>query len=317
MQAAQQNRSAALKATDNGDGSWTLNTSSASAGPTSSISALNSSITNLAGGASFTGTSVDWTTYGSATITAYSSHASATDGFSIQQSMDGTNWFITDTFTVSATTKTSVNVPRQGQYIRVVYTNGATLTTTFQLQTFLNSFQSRPVSARPVDGMSINNDFDQAITVPTTYNGTTADLTRSIVNATNTTGTGIVAAGLIGQFDDVSPTAITENQFGNLRIASDRSLLVAVQNSFSHISTSTTTTVKSGAGTLKGVTVNTLGTVASTCTIYDNTTATGTIIAVINTLALGGSFTYDIKFSTGLTIVTTGTVAPDITVSFK
>ncbi len=192
----------------------------------SSISAVNSSTANLANAAVFTGTAVDWTNYGSATVTVYSSHASATDGLSIQQSMDGTNWFLTDTYTVSAANKATILIPRQAQYFRVVYTNGGTTTTTFQLQTFLNAFQSRPVAARPGDGMSIQNDFDQAISIQTTYNGTSTDLARSIVNATNSTGTGIASVGLVAQLDDTSPTTITENQFGNVRMAPNRALLV-------------------------------------------------------------------------------------------
>lgn len=87
--------------------------------------------------------------------------------------------------------------------------------------------------------------------------------------------------------------------------------------SFQNITTSTTTTVKSGAGVLHLVNVNTLGTIASTVTIYDNTAGSGTKIATINSLTLSGPFQYDIAFSTGLTLVTTGTVAPDITVSYR
>lgn len=88
-------------------------------------------------------------------------------------------------------------------------------------------------------------------------------------------------------------------------------------HSFANITTATTTTVKSGAGVLHTVTVNNLGTVASTTTIYDNTAGSGTKIATINTLAGQETYLYDIAFTTGLTIVTTGTVAPDITVSYR
>lgn len=56
-------------------------------------------------------------------------------------------------------------------------------------------------------------------TANTLFNGTTWDRERSIIDANNTIGTGIQAAGLLAQFDDVSPTAITENQFGNLRMS--------------------------------------------------------------------------------------------------
>lgn len=88
-------------------------------------------------------------------------------------------------------------------------------------------------------------------------------------------------------------------------------------NSFAHISTSTTTVVKSGTGALHTITVNGLGTVASSTIVYDNTAGSGTVIAVINTLAGQESYVYDVTFATGLTLVTTGTVAPDITVSYR
>jgi hypothetical protein len=88
-------------------------------------------------------------------------------------------------------------------------------------------------------------------------------------------------------------------------------------NSFANITTSTTTTVKSGAGVLHTVCVNTDGTVASAVQMYDNTAASGTKIGNINSLSTTGCYTYDVGFSTGLTLVTTGTVASDITVSYR
>jgi hypothetical protein len=50
----------------------------------------------------------------------------------------------------------------------------------------------------------------------------TWDRIYSVVNATNSTGTGIVAVGNLAQFDDTTPTSITENQFGNLRMSANR-----------------------------------------------------------------------------------------------
>jgi len=85
----------------------------------------------------------------------------------------------------------------------------------------------------------------------------------------------------------------------------------------SNITTATTTVVKSGAGVLHLVNVNTKGTVASTVTVYDNTAASGTKLATIDSLNLSGPFQYDVSFVTGLTVVTTGTAAPDITVSYR
>lgn len=88
-------------------------------------------------------------------------------------------------------------------------------------------------------------------------------------------------------------------------------------NSLCHIATAATTTCKTGAGMIHTLTVNSLGTVASLTKIYDNTAGSGTVVASINTLAGQTTYLYDISFSTGLTVVTTGTVAPDITVSYR
>jgi len=46
-------------------------------------------------------------------------------------------------------------------------------------------------------------------------NGSTAQVAT---NSLNTTGAGLIAGALVGQCDDASPTALTENQFGHARI---------------------------------------------------------------------------------------------------
>jgi hypothetical protein len=58
----------------------------------------------------------------------------------------------------------------------------------------------------------------------------TWDRAASVVNATNSTGTGIAAAGLVAQFDDTTPTAITENQFGNVRMSANRNLYGTIRD---------------------------------------------------------------------------------------
>lgn len=89
-----------------------------------------------------------------------------------------------------------------------------------------------------------------------------------------------------------------------------------IGNKVRNINTSTTTTVKTGAGVLRKIIVNQKGTVASVITLYDNTAASGTVLGKIDSLNLSGNFMYDVAFSIGLTVVTTGTVAPDITVTY-
>lgn len=155
----------------------------------------------------------------------------------------------------------------------------------------------------------------------------------STASLTITTGTGVVsvaasgsaaAAGESVNLASVGGAAIAIGQAAMAAslpvvIASNQSTLTTQMAgwSFQNITTSTTTTVKSGAGVLHIVNVNTLGTVASTTTVYDNTAGSGTKIATINSLTLSGPFQYDIAFATGLTLVTTGTAAPDITVSYR
>lgn len=59
------------------------------------------------------------------------------------------------------------------------------------------------------------------------WNGVSFSRAAQAADATNSTGIGIAAAGILGQLDDTSPNTITENNFGNVRISTDRSLNVA------------------------------------------------------------------------------------------
>jgi len=76
-------------------------------------------------------------------------------------------------------------------------------------------------------GIATNSATNDNILATGAYlnNGSSWDRPRSIILGTDSTGTGIQAVGLTAQLDDTSPTTITENQFGNLRIAADRSLI--------------------------------------------------------------------------------------------
>lgn len=85
---------------------------------------------------------------------------------------------------------------------------------------------------------------------------------------------------------------------------------------FLHMAGGTSTiTAKSGAGTLIAVSVNGPGSGSSTVTIYDNTSASGDVIAIMNSDAQG-LYQYGVEFSTGLTIAKTPGTAPDVTIVF-
>ena len=102
------------------------------------ISAQNSSTTNLASAATFTG--VDDSTLGSGAIQV-NLFADQNCTINIDQSQDGTNWDTTDTYTYLASSKASDSgrtTQATGAYVRVrVTNNGGSSTTSFRLQTVL------------------------------------------------------------------------------------------------------------------------------------------------------------------------------------
>jgi hypothetical protein len=81
---------------------------------------------------------------------------------------------------------------------------------------------------------------------------------------------------------------------------------------YTHISTATTTLVKTGRGVLHSIVVNT--TTAFTITVDDALTATTPTIAVMKASIAEGTYLFDCAFTVGLTIVTGG--ASDITVNW-
>lgn len=100
------------------------------------------------------------------------------------------------------------------------------------------------------------------------------------------------------------------------------------RNTFLNISGNHTTTVKSGSGTLHGIMINNgTGGVAK---IYDNTSGSGTVIATIQLGSPSGGLLstsgmpnpvflgpLGLEFTTGLTIVTTGSASNDITAIYQ
>jgi len=134
-----------------------------------------------------------------------------------------------------------------------------------------------------------------------------------VAGATTPVGSGVMATAQRVALATDSPGIVT---LGGATPANSVPVVPAGYT-YAHISAATTTTVKSGAGVVHTITINNLGTVASVTTVYDNTAGSGTVIGIINTLAQQTSYIYDVAFATGLTIVTTGTVAPDITVSYR
>lgn len=103
--------------------------------------------------------------------------------------------------------------------------------------------------------------------------------------------------------------ALRQNQFTDTAIN--------FMNSYRNISGNATTLVKTGTGTLHGLMLNNVA--GGVVTIFDSTTATGTIIATLTLSAGVPTFLgpMGLQFTTGLTIVTSGSVTNNITAIYQ
>lgn len=87
-----------------------------------------------------------------------------------------------------------------------------------------------------------------------------------------------------------------------------------IGNTATHVNALGTTTVKSGAGVLYSVIINTKGAGSNTATLYDGLSAAGTVIAIIDTTGAAGELRYGLRFTTGLTVVLAVGTAADLTI---
>lgn len=187
------------------DASGNQVTSFSGSGTASAVSTANSTTATLLSGAVFTGTSEDISAYASVTIAVISNVASATDGLSIQQSPDGTNWDLADVYTVPAATGKTFGVQVAAKFYRVVYTNGGTNQASFRLQSIFHTIMPNASSVRPQDARTNDNDMTEVISYLAGFNGTTWDRLRTIgtgvlsinVNAINAV-TPLMGAGVTG-----------------------------------------------------------------------------------------------------------------------
>lgn len=258
----------------------------------STISAVNSSTTPLAGAGVFTGTAVSLLGSGSISVTAISNVASATDGLSIQQSPDGTNWDVTDVYTVSAASNINVLIPVKAAWGRVVYTNAAGAQASFRLQTTLKPQMPVASAVRPANGASVQNDFPVQLSLQEVFNGTTRDLMASIQGAA-ATGLGTTATA-------EAPTSVAGAATSTAQTTVAAGSLIA----------------KASAGNLYGISANLpTGAVALKLMVFNATTApadgTVTPLRVFDVPAAGSfnvQFHPPIRASAGITLVlsTTG-----------
>lgn len=142
------------------------------------VSTANSTTATLGIGAAFTGTSEEVKDFGSIVIAVFADQVSATDGLSIQQSSNGTNWDIVDTYTISANTGKTIQVQPAARFFRIVYTNGGTGQGAFRLQTIYHPQYVKPTSQRAQDGYTNETDLEQNQNFGMVFNGTNWDRAR-------------------------------------------------------------------------------------------------------------------------------------------
>lgn len=151
------------------------------------ISSANSTTSPVTSTLSFTGTSEEWKDFGSIVLNVFTDAASGTDGLSIQQSSNGTNWDITDTYTVPsmiAGQGKTFQVQPAARFGRVVYTQGAVNSGVFRLQTIYHPQMVKPTSQRPQDAYTNETDLEQQQGFNMVFNGSTWDRQRGTTSGT-------------------------------------------------------------------------------------------------------------------------------------
>lgn len=196
------------------DASGNQVTSFSGSGTSSAVSTANSSTATLLAAAAFTGTSEDISLYASVTVAVISNVASATDGLSMQQSSDGTNWDIADVYTVPAATGKTFGVQVAAKFFRVVYTNGGTNQASFRLQTIFHTNMPNASSVRPQDARTNDNDMQEVIGYLSGFNGTTWDRLRS--DTTNGLDVDVTRVGGTVAVTQSGAWSLTANQSVNV-----------------------------------------------------------------------------------------------------
>ena len=135
-------------------------------------------------------------------------------------------------------------------------------------------------------------------------------------------GTAATTSSLAGGQFNTIPSVLTNTQQIALQVNLNGALDVSMRNKYLNVVGNRTDVVKSGPGVLQAIMINN-STTGGVLTIYDDTAASGTKIATI-TLPTGGVnpvptaiSNLGIEFETGLTVVTTGSIANDFTMIYQ
>ena len=120
----------------------------------------NSTMTLLKADETFTGVWQDTIDYGNISIGIKTDVDSATDGLIIQWSADGSTVQDIDKFTITGNVGKTFTFGPARRYVRVVYTNGSTDQTVFDLETALRRVYVKPSSHRIQDSIVAEDDAE-------------------------------------------------------------------------------------------------------------------------------------------------------------
>lgn len=138
-------------------------------------SVLNSSTTTLGISGVFTGLAEDIKDYSVIALSVFADQNSATDGLSIQQSSNGTNWDIVKTFTITASQGKLISVQAAARYFRIVYTNGGVAQGAFRMMPLFKQGNQKSSSQRTSDAATNEEDLEQVWSYNSGFNGSTWD----------------------------------------------------------------------------------------------------------------------------------------------
>lgn len=285
----------------------------------------------------FTGKRVDTGTTGTATYSYWLKSSVSSGGGTSNLTQVATTSVVSGTTTPSAITAGEQNV-----LVDTVYNTSPPSPTNGQ-RVNLQSDSSGNLKVT-IAGQSAGSALADGTANPTTtlqgsllegFNGTTWDRIREGIVAPTSTTTGLLNSVGMGIYNTSAPSPTNgqavpfqTDSYGDMqtnlytKIAGEdlTNDVMKVQGQFTYtnITTQTTTTIKSSAGLFHRLTINT-PLASGVITIFDNTAGSGTKIGTITfpaTLVSDGPITatYNVKFSTGLTIVTSGSNM-DITIS--
>lgn len=248
-----------------------------------------------------TSTAYDVGGYASVSVQINTQYTGSTPTIAFQCSNDNSTWFscvlkTALTFNAPATSTTTTGLFKgqlSGRYFRLNFTGAyssgtaagvivfSTLPATYddigvsQAGTWTVGSSTATGSAVPANAFYLGvNDFSSSNLVGV----------RGMANATNSIGIGILASGLMAQFDDVSPTAITENSFGNMRMSTNRNLY---------------STIRDAAGNERGANVT-----ASNALVVDNSAVSPSLAPAATALN-----TYSVHLTTNTTTTPTAATA--------